>query len=407
MSTHQRVSRVVLAYSGGLDTSVAIKWLQEKYRSEVVTVTIDVGQAENLQEIGDKANALGVMKHYPIDAKKEFVRDYIFPAIRANALYQGKYPLSTALSRPLIAKKLVEVARMEGADGISHGCTGKGNDQIRFDVTIKALAPDVKIIAPMREWAMSRDEEIRYARKNKIPINAKKSIYSIDQNLWGRSIECGPLENPLTEPPAGAFEWTVSPEKAPEKPKYMTIQFEKGIPVGLDGGIKDGVQLIRALNKVAGDHGVGRIDHVEDRIVGIKSREVYECPAALTVLEAHKDLEKIVLTRHELSFKRGIEDQWSFMTYAGLWADPLKKALDAFVNETQKRVNGEVKMKLYRGSATVVGRSSQYSLYDQNLATYDVSSKFDQSSATGFIELWGLPTRAACNLAERLEKKGE
>ena len=407
MSTHQRVSRVVLAYSGGLDTSVAIKWLQEKYHSEVVTVTIDVGQAENLQEISDKANALGVIKHYPIDAKKEFVRDYIFPAIRSNALYQGKYPLSTALARPLIARKLVEVARKEGANCISHGCTGKGNDQIRFDVTIKALAPDVEIIAPVREWSMSRDEEIRYAQKNKIPINAKKSIYSIDQNLWGRSIECGPLENPSIEPPASAFEWTVSPEKAPEKPQYLTIQFEKGIPIGLDGGHKDGVQLICAINKIAGDHGVGRIDHVEDRIVGIKSREVYECPAALTILEAHKDLEKIVLTRHELSFKRGIEDQWSFMTYAGLWADPLKKDLDAFVNETQKRVNGEVKMKLYKGSATVVGRSSQYSLYNQNLATYDVRSKFDQSSAAGFIELWGLQTRVACLLTESLEKKGE
>jgi argininosuccinate synthase len=407
MSTHKHVNRVVLAYSGGLDTSVAIKWLQEKYHSEVVTVTIDVGQEENLQEISNKAHALGVKKHYPIDAKKEFVRDYIFPAIRSNALYQGKYPLSTAIARPLIAKKLVEVARKEGANGISHGCTGKGNDQIRFDVTIRSLAPDIEIIAPVREWSMSRDEEIRYAQKNKIPIDVKKSIYSIDQNLWGRSIECGPLEDPSIEPPESAFEWTVSPEKAPEKPHYITIQFENGVPVGVDDEHKDGVQLISSVNKIAGDNGVGRIDHVEDRIVGIKSREVYECPAALTILEAHKDLEKTVLTRHELSFKRGIEDQWAFMAYAGLWADPLKKDLDAFIDETQKRVNGEVKMKLYKGSATVVGRSSQCSLYNQNLATYDVHSTFNQSSAAGFIELWGLQTRVACNLIESLEKKGE
>ena len=404
MSKIQNPARVVLAYSGGLDTSVAIKWLQEKYNSEVVTVTVDVGQKENLQEIGDKAELLGVKKHYSIDAKKEFTKDYIFPAIKANALYEGKYPLATALARPLIAAKLVDIAKKEGADAISHGCTGKGNDQIRFDVTIKALAPQVKIIAPVREWGMSRDKEIEYARKKKVPINVKKSIYSIDQNLWGISIECGPLEDPAIEPPEDAFQWTVSPQKAPDKPLYVTINLKEGSPIGINGKNLDGVELIEFLNKIGGENGVGRVDHVEDRIVGIKSREVYECPAAQIILEAHKDLEKFVLTRHELSFKNLVDDQWSFLTYAGLWVDPLKSDLDAFVNETQKKVTGDVKMKLYKGSAIVVGRSSKYSLYNQNLATYDVGSKFDQSLSTGFIELWGLPTRAARNLMEKMEK---
>ena len=394
--------KVVLAYSGGLDTSVAIKWLQEKCDSDVITATIDVGQKEDLKEIGDKAEYLGVKKHYSIDAKREFVQDYIFPAIKSNALYQGKYPLATALARPLIAVKLVEIAKKEGADAISHGCTGKGNDQIRFDVTIKALAPRIKIIAPVREWGMSRDKEIEYAKEKKIPINVEKSIYSIDQNLWGRSVECGPLEDPMTEPPEDAFQWTSSPQKAPDKPLYLTLNFEEGVPTAIDGRILGGIELIESLNKMGGDHGIGRVDHVEDRIVGIKSREVYECPAAQIILEAHKDLEKFVLTRHELSFKRYVDDQWSFLAYSGLWVDPLRSELDAFINETQRRVTGHVRIRLYKGSATVVGRSSRYSLYDRNLATYDVDSKFDQSLATGFIELWGLPTVAARNLMDKL-----
>jgi argininosuccinate synthase len=404
MTKIQNPSKVVLAYSGGLDTSVAIKWLQERYGSEVITVTVDVGQREDLHDIAEKAENLGAKKHYSLDAKKEFVQNYLFPAIKANALYQGKYPLATALARPLIAAKLVEIARKEGADAISHGCTGKGNDQIRFDVTIKALAPNIKIIAPAREWGMSREEEIEYAREKKVPINIKKSIYSVDQNLWGRSVECGPLEDPLTEPPEDAFLWTSSPEKAPDKPMYVTLNFKEGVPTAINGKNSDGIGLIEFLNKTGGDHGVGRVDHVEDRIVGIKSREIYECPAALLILEAHKDLEKFVLTRHELSFKRYVDDQWSFLTYAGLWVDPLKNDLDAFINETQNRVTGDVKIKLYKGSATVVGRSSKYSLYDQNLATYGVDSKFDQSLATGFIELWGLPSIVARNLKEKVRE---
>ncbi|MBS7640664.1 MAG: argininosuccinate synthase [Candidatus Bathyarchaeia archaeon] len=388
--------KIVLAYSGGLDTSVMIKWLQEKYDASVITVTLDVGQKEDLKAIEEKAYKLGVLKHYSIDAKEEFVKNYVFPAIKANALYEGKYPVSTALSRPLIASKLVEVAELEGADAVAHGCTGKGNDQVRIEVSVKALNPKIKIIAPVREWGMTRDAEIEYAKKHGIPIPVDKAKpYSIDQNLWGRSIECGILEYPEKEPPEDAFEWTVPPEKAPEEPEYITIGFEEGVPKTLNGVAMDPVELIETLNRIAGRHGVGRIDHMEDRVVGIKSREVYECPAATVIIEAHKDLEKLVLTRHEVLFKQHVDLEWAYLTYAGLWMDPLREDLDAFINKTQERVTGEVRVKLYKGCAIVVGRSSPYSLYDMNLATYNIESTFDQSAADGFIELWGLATRVA------------
>lgn len=398
--------KTVLAYSGGLDTSVLLKWLQQKYESDVITVTLDVGQKEDLEAIELKAGNLGVLKHYSIDAKKEFVDSYVFPAIKANALYEEKYPVSTALSRPLIAEKLVEVAKKEGADAVAHGCTGKGNDQVRMEVSVKALAPSLEVIAPVREWNMTRDAEIEFAKANGIPIPVDaENPYSVDQNLWGRSVECGILESPDEEPPEDVYEWTISPEKAPDKPEHVTMTFENGVPKALNGEGTDPVGLVETLNEIAGGHGIGRIDHVEDRLVGIKSREVYECPAAALIIEAHKDLEKLVLTRHELSFKQQVDALWANLAYTGLWMDPLKDDLDAFIDKSQERVTGKVKVKLYKGSCKVVGRSSPLSLYDKDLATYNIETTFDQLSSAGFIELWGLPTRVANALKRKTAAK--
>ena len=394
----------MLAYSGGLDTSVMIKWLQEKYGSEVITITVNVGQLENLTEAEEKANNLGVLKHYSIDAKNEFAEDYVFPAIKANALYEGKYPISTTLSRPLIVKKMVKIAEKHGATALAHGCTGKGNDQIRFDITIGALAPDLKIIAPVREWSMTRAEEIEYAKKHGIPVSTAAKKYSIDQSIWGRSIECGILEDASQEPPEDAYEWTTSPEKAPKKPEYVTITFESGIPVALNGKVLAPLALIESLNETAGKHGIGRIDHIEDRMVGIKSREIYECPAATVLIETHKDLEKMVLTRHEVLFKQQIDAQWTFLAYAGLWLDPLKEDLDAFINKSQENVTGKVHVKLYKGTAQITGRSSPMSLYDQNLVNYNIKTGFNQVYSKGFIELWGLQTRMS-NVLKRKAKE--
>jgi argininosuccinate synthase len=396
---------VVLAYSGGLDTSVLVKLLQQKYDADVVTVTVDVGQREDLSEIGEKAKRLGVLKHYSIDGKKEFASNYVFKSIKANALYEEKYPISTALARPLIVQKMVEIARKENAVAVAHGCTGKGNDQVRFDVTTKALAPDLKIIAPVRECNLARDEEIKFAKANNIPVPVDlNSPYSIDQNLWGRAIECGVIDHPDQEPPEEAFEWTVSPEKAPDNPEYLTIKFACGVPCSLNGEELDPVTLVETVNIIAGNHGVGRIDHIEDRLVGIKSREVYECPAAVVLLEAHRDLEKMVLTRHENLFKPQIEAHWTFLAYTGLWMDPLRESLEAFINKTQERVEGEVKMKLYKGGCRVVGRSSPMSLYNLDLATYDIQTTFNQSWSPGFIELWGMQTTIANVLRARVKK---
>jgi argininosuccinate synthase len=393
--------KVVLAYSGGLDTSVAIKWLQEKYNAEVITVTVNVGQGDSLEEIEARALKIGASRHYSIDARMEFIDGYVYPAIRANALYEGKYPVSSALSRPLIASKLIEVASKENADAVAHGCTGKGNDQVRFEVTLKALNPAIKIIAPVREWGLTRSSELEYARVKGIPVKVKTNPYSIDQNLWGRSIECGPIENPEAEPPEDAFEWTLNPEKAPNTPEYVTIGFKNGVPVEVNGESMDSASLINYLNIVAGRHGVGRIDHIEDRLVGIKSREVYECPAAVTIIEAHRDLEKMVLTRNELMFKQIVEQWWTYLVYTGLWVEPLRLDLESFINETQKRVDGEVKVKLFKGLAIVTGRSSPYSIYDLKLSTYEEWSTFNQSYAKGFIELWGLQSVASYQLLKR------
>lgn len=399
--------KVVLAYSGGLDTSVSIKWIKEKYGLDVVTCTVDLGQKEDLSAIGEKARKIGAVNHYTIDAREEFVKDYVFKSIKTNSLYEGSYPLSTALARPLLAEKLVHVAEKEGAVAVAHGCTGKGNDQVRFDVTVKAMNPTLRVIAPVREWNLNREDEIKYAQKHNIPISVKKSVFSTDQNLWGRSIESGPLEDPYTEPPEEAFEWRVPPMNAPDKPEYLEVEFQEGIPVAVDGKKVDPINLINYVNSKAGLNGFGVIDHMEDRLVGIKSREVYECPAALTLIAAHKDLEKLVLTRHELSFKSKVEEEWSWLVYSGLWLEPLRFALDAFVDRTQSRVSGTVKVKLYKGSMRVVGRKSENSLYRHKLSTYDATSTFDQKAALGFIELWGLPSRVASDQIANLASAGK
>ena len=383
----------MLAYSGGLDTSVLIKYLQEKFSAQVITVTVDVGQGEDLKAAEEKAKKLGVQKHYSIDAKEEFAKDYIFPAIKANALYEGKYPISTSLSRPLIAKKMVEIAEKEGATGLVHGCTGRGNDQVRFDVTLASLAPQKKILAPVREWGLTREEEIAYAKTKGILVSESAKKYSIDASVWGRAIECGLLEDANNEPPEDAYEWTASAENAPNTPEIITLGFEAGVPVSVNGKALKPLELIETVNKIAGKHGVGRIDHIEDRIVGLKSREVYECLAATVILEAHKDLEKMVMTRHQVLFKQQIDAQWVYLAYAGLWVDPLKDDLDAYINHSQENVTGEVKLKLFKGSLQVIGRSSPNSLYDKNLANYNIKTSFNQSYSKGFIELWGLQTR--------------
>ena len=386
--------KVVLAYSGGLDTSVAIRWLQQKYDLDVIAVSVNVGQPGDLQEAVDRALRIGAVKAYAFDATEEFVTEYIAPSLKANALYMGAYPLATSIARPLIAKTMVEIAKKEGAKYIAHGCTAKGNDQVRFDVSIAALAPEIKIIAPMREWVMTREEEIEYARQNDVPIKVKKECpYSTDENIWGRSCECGILEDAMAEPPKDAFEWTTDPLDAPDAPEYIEIDFRKGLPTGLDGTEMPMTDIIKRLNQLGGKHGYGRVDHIEDRLVGIKSREVYEAPAALMLINAHKDLEKMVLTKDVLNFKRGVEQRYSELCYDGLWFSPLKNALDAFVAETQEHVEGTVRVKLYKGNATIVGRSSPYSLYDTGLATYAQGDRFDHRSAEGFIYVWGLPLR--------------
>jgi len=384
--------KVVLAYSGGLDTTVILKLLQEKYNAEVITLTLNLGQEKDYEEVEERALKTGAIKHYNIDARDEFVNEYVLPALKANALYQQKYPVSSAISRPLIAKKLVEIAEKEGADAVAHGCTGKGNDQIRFDVTIKAINPNIKVIAPVRELGLTRDWEIEYAKKKMLPLKISESPYSIDENLWGRSIECGVLEDPYQEPPEEIFKITVNPKNAPENPEIIEISFNNGMPTKINGEHMNPKEIIMELNEIGGKHGVGRIDHIEDRVVGLKSREVYEAPAALIAIEAHKDLEKMTLTTQELQFKRLVDDEWTNLVYAGLWMNPLRKALEAFINETQKRVNGEVKVKLYKGGMICVGRRSEYSIYNKELATYEAWSIFNQKMAEGFIEIWGMQT---------------
>jgi len=383
--TNSNISRVVLAFSGGLDTSVCIRWLIEKYNCEVITVTVDVGQPENFEEIEERAYKIGAVKHYTIDAKREFVEEYIAPAIRANAFYEGKYPLGTALARPLIAKKVVEIARKEGADAVAHGCTSKGNDQVRFEVTIRALAPDLKILAPVRMWGMTRAEEIEYAKSRGIPIPEIHKRFSIDANLWSRSIEGPELDDPMAEVPEDALEWVTPPEKAPDKPLYIELEFERGIPVKINGEKMDLETIIRTLNKLAGQHGVGLIDHIENRTVGFKSREVYEAPAAVTIYEAHKDLEKITYTPHEWRFKQFVDQLWTDLVYQGLWIEPLREELDKLIEEMNRWVSGVVRLKLYKGGLWVVGREGVYASYDKDLADYFKGWYPSDEEARGFI----------------------
>nr|WP_272908221.1 argininosuccinate synthase [Alicyclobacillus tolerans] len=391
--------KLVLAYSGGLDTSVAIAWLKEKYGYDVIAMCVDVGEGLDLDRVQKKALQVGAVKSYKIDAVERYAKDFVLPALKANALYEGKYPLASALSRPLISQLLVEVANQEQALAVAHGCTGKGNDQVRFEVSIKALNPKLSVEAPVRQWGWTRDEEIHYAKEHDIPVPATlDNPYSIDANLWGRAIECGVLEDPWAEAPEDAFTLTVSPEKAPDEAGFVEISFEQGVPVALNGERMPLGKLIHKLNQIGGAHGVGRIDHVENRLVGIKSREVYEAPAGILLVHAHKELETLTLTREVAQFKAAMELEYSKLIYNGLWFSPLKEALDAFMNETQKNVTGDVRIKLYKGGYQAVGRRSPYSLYRHDLATYSVGDTFDHNAAVGFISLWGMPTTVYADL---------
>lgn len=384
--------KVVLAYSGGLDTSVAIKWIKENYGYDVVALTIDLGSERNLPEIRQRALDVGAVDAKVVDGRDLFLKYFAFPALQAGAIYEREYPLATAIGRPLIAKLLVDVAHEVGAKAVAHGCTGKGNDQVRLDVSVQALDPELQIIAPVREWKLSRPAEIEYARQNNIPIPASvNSPYSTDVNLWGRSIEAGILEDPNIEPPAEVWLWTKNPEDAPSKAEYVEIEFQNGIPIALNGESLDSVTLVQKLNDLAGEHGIGRIDHVENRLVGIKSREIYESPAAVVLHQAHHALEDMCLSRDQARFKTLIANQISEMIYNGLWFSALHQDLRAFVESSQRNVVGTVRLKFFKGSAMVVGRTSPKSLYRYELATYDEADTFDSDAAMGFIKLWGLP----------------
>lgn len=390
-----RASKVVLAYSGGVDTSVCIPYLKQEWGvKEVITLAADLGQGDELGPIQEKALKAGASESLVVDAKEEFVTDYAFRAIQANALYENRYPLSTALARPLIAKLLVEAAAKYGADAIAHGCTGKGNDQVRFDVSTAALNPQLKILAPAREWGFSREQTIEYGERFGIPSPVKKkSPYSIDRNLLGRSIEAGPLEDPMVEPPEEIYLMTKAIADTPDTPEYVEIGFEKGIPTTINSETLAPVALVTKLNEIVGNHGFGRIDMLENRLVGIKSREIYEVPGLLVLIQAHRDLESLTLTADVTQYKRGIEETYSKLVYNGLWYSPLKAALDAFIQQTQERVTGTVRVKLFKGTATIVGRQSENSLYSPDLATYGEEDQFDHKAAEGFIYVWGLPTR--------------
>ncbi|MGH2759245.1 MAG: argininosuccinate synthase [Actinomycetota bacterium] len=391
-----RAKRCVLAFSGGLDTSVCAAWLRAEQGFDVVALTVDVGQGRELDGVGVRAEAAGVADLVVLDAREQFVTDFCWPALKASALYEGRYPLVSALSRPLIARELVRVAREMGATTVAHGCTGKGNDQVRFETSIAALAPDLEIHAPIRELGLQRDQAIAYAQEHGIPVTVSADKpYSIDENLWGRAIESGVLEDPWTEPPSkDVYELTGQLDGGPEAPDDVVVAFERGVPVSLDGSALEPADLVARMQSLAGRQGVGRIDMVENRLVGIKSREVYEVPAAAALVAAHDDLERITLERDVARFKRSIADRYADLVYNGLWFAPLRSALDAFVDETQAFVTGEVNLRLWRGSAQPIGRRSPYGLYDTSLATYgSAEDAFRHSDAAGFIRLWSLPLR--------------
>lgn len=387
--------KIVVAYSGGLDTSVMIKWLKENYGAEIVTASGNLGQTKELAGVREKALATGASGAYVEDLTREFVTEYIFPALKAGALYEKTYPMATSLGRPLLAKMLVGIARKEGATAVAHGCTGKGNDQVRFEVSIAALAPDLKVIAPLREWEFaSREEEMDYAKKHGIPVAATAaSPYSIDENIWGTSIECGVLEDPTVEPPEDAYQQTVSPQDAPDEPANVTIEFFEGVPVTLNGSITNPVSILHELNTTGGAHGVGRLDMIENRLVGIKSREIYEAPAATILHFAHTELERLTLDKAVFHMKSQLAAEYANLVYNGLWFTPLRKALDAFFDETQRRVTGSVTVKLFKGNVTIAARKSPYSLYNTKLATYTKEDSFDHKASEGFIKIFGLPVK--------------
>ena len=390
------MDRIVLAYSGGLDTSVAVPWLADKYDAEVVAVTLDLGQGRELDDVRERALGVGAVRAHVIDVRGEFVQDYILPSLQAGAIYENKYPLATALGRPLIAKKLVEVAEIENASMIAHGCTGKGNDQVRMDVSARALNPAIRVVAPAREWGMTRPDEIEYARANGIPVPASvENPYSTDTNLWGRSIECGVLEDPWTEPPEDIYALTKSPMEAPDVPAYVELEFEQGVPTKVNGVAMPLTELVNSIETIGGAHGVGRIDMVENRLVGIKSREIYEAPAATVLHTAHRELEALVIPKDLERLKHDLGRTYADLVYNGLWFTPVRDAIDAFVAKVQEQVSGTTRLKLYRGDCRVVGRKSPNALYDTELATYDEGDRFDHSAAEGFIKIWGLPIETA------------
>ncbi|MBI2872089.1 MAG: argininosuccinate synthase [Chloroflexi bacterium] len=398
--------KIVLAYSGGLDTSVAIKWLAERYSAEIIALTLDVGGSRALERARQRALKAGASQALVVDAKDQFAKEYVWPALQSGAIYEGEYPLATALARPLIVWHQVKVALEVGAFAVAHGCTGKGNDQVRFDVNTAALAPHLKIIAPAREWGMSREQEIEYAKSHGVPLElGTRSSYSVDENLWGRSIEAGDLEDPWREPPEEAFAWTRPVKDAPEEPRYVEITFRQGIPVALDGEEMPGVLLIERLHQWAGEHGVGRVDHIENRLVGIKSREVYEAPAALVLHKAHKALEAMTLSKDQARMKERVAQEYADVVYNGLWFTQHRQDLDAYVQSTQRHVSGTVRVRLHKGAATVVGRRSDEALYQYQLATYDKADQFDHKASEGFIAIYGLPVRTQARIQGR-EGKG-
>ncbi len=397
----------MLAYSGGLDTSVAIPWLKEKYGAEIVAVTLDLGQGRELNQIRERAMSTGAIRCHVLDVREEFARDYILPALQADALYEERYPLATALSRPLIARKLIDIAHMENAASIAHGCTGKGNDQVRIDVSVRAIDPAIAVIAPAREWGMTRPEAIAYARARNVSVPTTiASPYSTDQNLWGRSIECGVLEDPWNEPPDDIYTLTKAPADAPAAPAYVDITWQEGVPAAINGVEMPLVELIDSLDTIAGVHGVGRIDMVENRLVGIKSREIYEAPAALLLHQAHRELEGFVIPKDLQRLQQRLSQEYADLVYNGLWFSPTRSAIDAFMRNIQPRVTGTIRLKLYKGDCRVVGRKSDFALYDHGLATYDAGDTFDHAAAEGFIKIWGLPVETAAKHERRRAAKG-
>ena len=384
--------KIVLAYSGGLDTTVAVPWLREKYEADIITLTIDLGMVD-LESIRQRALSIGAVEAVTVDGKDTLVNEFLFPSLQAGAIYEEQYPLATALGRPLIARYLVEAAREHDAYAIAHGCTGKGNDQVRLEVGIAALGPDIKVLAPIRDWGMSRNDEIEYGQERNLPINANRNRFSTDENLWGRSVEAGELEDPWLEPPEDAYAWTSPVAGAPDEPSYVEIHFDCGVPKAVDGETMAGTDLIGHLNTLAGRHGVGRIDHVENRLVGIKSREIYECPAATVLHTAHTSLEAMTLTKDQARTKARIAQEYADVIYNGLWFTAHRGDLNAYVQSTQRFVTGDVRVRLHKGTCTVVGRQAPKALYNYGLATYDRADEFDHSSAEGFIKIYGLSVR--------------